>query len=105
MGKKTIAGKEVDVDGDGFLSNLDDWNEEIAKEIAKEEGITSLDETHWKVINFMREDFKLKGAIPTLRRLKNASGVGTKEIYAHFPDGPSKKAAKIAGLGKPKGCI
>jgi tRNA 2-thiouridine synthesizing protein E len=77
----------------------------MALEIAKEEGLSELNEKHWKVIRFMRDDYKSKGQVPTLRRLKNESGVDTKEIYALFPDGPSKKAAKISGLEKPKGCI
>ena len=38
-------------------------------------------------------------------KLKNESGVGTKELYKLFPKGPAKKAALIAGLGKPHGCI
>lgn len=105
MPTKTIAGKTVEVDADGFLVNPDDWTEEIAAEIAKEEGIEELTEGHWKVINFMRKDFKEKGQIPTIRRMKNAGGIPTSELYQLFPDGPAKKAAKISGLGKPQGCV
>jgi tRNA 2-thiouridine synthesizing protein E len=53
----------------------------------------------------MREDFKEKGQIPTIRRIKNAGGVPIKEIYANFPSGPAKKAAMVSGLGKPQGCV
>jgi len=49
MPTKTIAGKTVEVDAEGFLVNPDDWNEDIAKELAKEEGIPELTEMHWKV--------------------------------------------------------
>jgi len=105
MPSKTYAGKTVEVDDEGFLLNPDDWTEEMAPELAKEVEIDSLNDTHWKVIKFMREDFKEKGQIPTLRRIKNAGGVGTKEIYAHFPNGPAKKASLISGLAKPQGCV
>ncbi len=105
MPTKTIAGKTVEVDADGFLVNPDDWNEDIARELAKEEGITELTEQHWKVIQFMRQDYKERGQIPTIRRIKNAGGVPVQELYKLFPDGPAKKAAKIAGLGKPQGCV
>ncbi len=105
MPTKTIAGKTVEVDAEGFLVNPDDWNEEIAKELAKEEGIEELTETHWKVINFMRQDYKERGQIPTIRRIKNAGGVPVQDLYKLFPDGPAKKAAKIAGLSKPQGCV
>jgi tRNA 2-thiouridine synthesizing protein E len=105
MPSKTFAGKTVEVDEEGFFLNAEDWSEDMAPELAKEVGIDSLNDTHWKVIRFMRDDFKEKGQIPTIRRIKNAGGVGTKEIYAHFPNGPAKKAAMISGLGKPQGCV
>ncbi len=105
MATKTYAGKAVEVDEEGFLSNPDDWTEEMASEIATEIGIGELTDVHWKVINFMRADFKDKGQIPTIRRIKNAGGVSTKDVYSAFPDGPAKKAAMISGLGKPQGCV
>ena len=105
MPNKTFAGKTVEVDDEGFLSNPDDWTEEMAPEIAKEEGINELTEGHWKVINFIRQDFKEKGQIPTIRRMKNAGGIATSELYQLFPQGPAKKSAKIAGFGKPQGCV
>ncbi len=105
MATKTYAGKTVEVDDEGFLKNMDDWNEDIAKEIAGEIGLGELTEMHWKVINFMRNDFKEKGQIPTIRRMKNAGGVPTKDLYDLFPGGPAKKAALVAGLGKPQGCV
>ncbi|NOX37568.1 MAG: TusE/DsrC/DsvC family sulfur relay protein [Calditrichaeota bacterium] len=104
MATKTIAGKSIEVDAEGFLLNPDDWNEAIAEALAREEGI-ELTEEHWKVIRFMRQDFKERGQIPTIRRIKNAGGIPVQDLYRLFPDGPAKKAAKIAGLGKPQGCV
>jgi tRNA 2-thiouridine synthesizing protein E len=100
-----IAGKALEIDEDGHLKNMSDWNEDVAKEIAKSEGIEELTDRHWAVINFMRKEFQEKGDAPSIRRLTKESGVHTKELYALFPKGPAKKSAKIAGLPKPKGCI
>jgi len=100
-----ILGRQLEVDADGNLANLDDWNEDVAKELAKMEGIEELTEKHWAIINFMRKEFKEKGTAPSIRKLTKESGVSTKELYELFPKGPAKKAAKIAGLPKPKGCI
>ncbi|MFQ5602948.1 MAG: TusE/DsrC/DsvC family sulfur relay protein [bacterium] len=105
MTTTTMTPKTVEVDAEGFLVNPDDWTEELAIELAKEVGINELTDGHWKVIRFMRQDFKEKGQIPTIRRIKNAGGVPTKDLYRLFPEGPAKKAAKIAGLGKPQGCV
>ena len=105
MATTEIAGKTIEIDADGHLVNLNDWDENLANEIAKLEGISLLTERHWLVINFMRQVFKEKGDAPSIRRLTKESGVPTKELYELFPMGPAKKAAKIAGLPKPKGCI
>lgn len=105
VGVKEILGKSLAIDADGNLANLADWNEEIAAAIAKEEGIEALNEKHWQVINYMRKVFSETGDAPSIRKLTKESGVDTKELYALFPKGPAKKAARIAGLPKPKGCI
>ena len=100
-----ISGTQVELDDDGNLKNLSDWNEEIAKELAKEEGIEELTDRHWIVIKFMRKVYEEKGDAPSIRKLTKESGVNTKELYQLFPKGPAKKSARIAGLPKPKGCI
>ena len=100
-----LVGKKFELDTDGHLKNANDWNEEVAKEFAKLEGIDELTDRHWIVINFMRKVYQEKGDAPSIRQLNKESGVQTKELYSLFPKGPAKKAAKIAGLPKPKGCI
>lgn len=105
MATREILSKLIEFDDDGHLKNPSDWNEEIAKELAKEAGIPELTDRHWLVINFMRKEYQEKGDAPSIRRLTKESGVDTKELYSLFPKGPAKLAAKIAGLPKPKGCI
>ncbi|MFZ1321633.1 MAG: TusE/DsrC/DsvC family sulfur relay protein [Ignavibacteria bacterium] len=105
MATLEILGKQLEVDSDGNLSDLNDWNKNIAIEIAKIEGIPELTERHWMVIDFMRNEYIEKGDGPTVRRLTKESGVPIKELYALFPKGPAKKAARIAGIPKPKGCV
>src|SRR6266567_6628408 len=101
----TLAGKLLELDADGNLANRNDWNEDIGREIAAIEGIPELTAQHWAVINFMRAVFEKEGDAPSIRRLTKESGVDTKTLYQLFPKGPAKRAAKIAGLPKPKGCI
>ena len=97
--------KALEFDKDGHLANREDWSEAIAQELAYLEDIGELNDRHWVVINFIRKEFEEKGDAPTIRKLTKQSGVSTKELYQLFPKGPAKKAAKIAGLPKPKGCI
>ncbi len=105
MATITILGKELAVDADGNLANLSDWNEDIAREMAAQDGIPELTSQHWAIINYMRKIFEKEGSAPSIRRLTKESGVDTKTLYQLFPKGPAKRAAKIAGLPKPVGCI
>ncbi len=106
MATKTIAGKTVQVNDEGFMTNPAEWTKDIAVELAKEEGIDPLTEAHWKVIDFSRKSAESSGgASPTLRTITNGCGISTKDLFALFPKGPAKKVARIAGLGKPEGCV
>lgn len=100
----TLAKLNVTLDSDGYLANWQDWTSELAEVFAAEEAI-QLTERHWIVINFARDVFKKEGDAPTLRRITKETDVKTKELYQLFPDGPAKKAARIAGLKKPTGCL
>ena len=92
-------------DAEGFFADPEQWSEEMAPEIARENGIDPLTDRHWLVIRFMRETYLTRGSAPTIRTLGKASGVPIKELYQLFPKGPAKLAAKIAGIPKPRGCI
>jgi len=99
-----INGHQVHVDDEGFLTDYDEWNEDLAKVLGAAIGIDLTDE-HWKVIHFLREDFATQGQTATARRVQTVGGVPVKEQFALFPKKPGKKMAYIAGLPKPHGCV
>lgn len=101
---KEIAGTTVDVNEEGYLTDMSQWNEAIAAAIAAEEGVGPLGDGHWKVIRYLREQ-QAKGAALTIRGMGKSGIVTTKELYDLFPGGPLKKSSKIAGIPKPVGCI
>jgi TusE/DsrC/DsvC family sulfur relay protein len=105
MSAVTIAGSTVEVDAEGFLARPEQWNEQMAAEIARANGIEQLSDRHWQVVRFMRETFLESGSAPSIRSLGKTSGVPIKELYELFPKGPAKLAAKIGGIPKPRGCI
>jgi tRNA 2-thiouridine synthesizing protein E len=105
MATRELAGVTIEFDDDGYLEDASVWNEDIAAALAKEEGIDELTDRHMQVIQFMRKEFEEKGSGPSIRRLTKESGVPIKELYELFPGGPAKKAARIAGIKKPHGCI
>ncbi|MDP2014717.1 MAG: TusE/DsrC/DsvC family sulfur relay protein, partial [Actinomycetota bacterium] len=78
--------------------------EDIAKVLAQQIDVDLTDE-HWKVLRFLREDYKTEGESATTRRVQTVGGIPVKEQFALFPKKPAKKMAYIAGLPKPKGCV
>jgi TusE/DsrC/DsvC family sulfur relay protein len=100
-----LTGLPVERDAEGFFTDPQQWTEEMAGEIARENGIDELTDRHWIVIRFMRNAYLEKGSAPSIRTLGKVSGVPIKELYQLFPRGPAKLAAKIAGIPKPRGCI
>jgi tRNA 2-thiouridine synthesizing protein E len=103
MIEKTYAGTSITCNEEGYLTDLNQWNREVATEIAKEEGIEMTD-AHWKVISFIQDQYRSE--IPlTIRKVGKSGVVDIKQFYALFPEGPLKKASRISGIPKPVGCI
>ena len=105
MATRDIAGQTVQINDEGFMTDPNEWDKEIAVVIASEQGITEMTDEHWKVIDYCREVGMESGSAPTLRNITNGAGVSTKALFGLFPKGPAKKVAKISGLGKPEGCV
>ena len=105
MATQVIAGQEVAVDDEGFMTDPSQWSNEIAEVLAKQIAIDTLTDEHWSVIRFLREDFEQEGQTATIRRVSTVAGVPTKQLYTLFPKKPAKKMAYISGLPKPKGCV
>jgi TusE/DsrC/DsvC family sulfur relay protein len=101
----TLTGAPVALDPEGFFVDPEEWTEEMAPQIARDNGIAELTDAHWQVIRFMRDTFLRTGSAPSIRTLGKVSGVPVKQLYQLFPKGPAKLAAKIAGIPKPHGCI
>ncbi len=105
MTTATIAGLEVELNDDEFMTDPQQWTAEIAESLAAEVGIAPLTDRHWKVIEFCRRDAAEQGTAPGLRRITKETGVPMKEMYQLFPKGPGILAAKVSGLTKPKSCV
>ena len=103
-----MAYADLETSENGYLTNTEDWSEDIAKEIADADGL-DLSDRHWDLINFLREEFfENHGAQPNERNMVKAMSsawgekIATKDLYELFPNQPSKQATKIAGLPETK---
>ncbi|MDM8568477.1 TusE/DsrC/DsvC family sulfur relay protein [Thiotrichales bacterium HSG1] len=105
-----IDGNTVESDANGYLVEIDDWSEDVAKAIAAQEGIEDVTQRHWDVINYLRDEYiNNAGNQPNMRKMTKVmqttwgdKKVDAKAIYELFPAGPSKQAGKIAGLPESK---
>lgn len=100
-----------DVDKEGFLRNLADWNEGVAATLAAREGI-ELGERHWAVIRMLRAFYARTGVAPAMRPLVKLTREtlgpecgSSVYLLGLFPGNPAKVAAKIAGLPRPTNCL
>jgi len=100
----TIAGHEVHVDDEGFMTEYDEWTEEVGKQLAANIGL-DLSDRHRDVIRWLRDDYCEQGETATLRRVSTKAGIPTKDLFTLFPKKPAKKMAYVAGLPKPAGCV
>jgi len=80
--KKEIAGKIIEVDEEGYMTNMDEWNPEIAKELAKEIGI-ELTEKHFEVINYLRKLVK-EGEALSIRKIGKSGVVSINETRTFY---------------------
>lgn len=99
-----VNGKTIAANANGYLENLEDWNEDVAKAIAAAESVT-LTEKSWDLINYLRDEYLNNGGNqPNDRTIVKAmsdkwgTAVQSKDLYELFPMQPSKQAGKIAGL-------
>lgn len=96
-------------DGEGYLTDPENWNREIAQAMAEEEQL-ELTETSWPIIEFMRGYWQEHQVAPDVRHvvdfLVNERGMDKKSakalLFQLFPYGYVKQACKIAGMMRPR---
>ena len=101
----TVNGTDIELNENGYLVDLDQWNENVAEALAEKEGLT-LSERHWDVIRYLREEYFDNNANqPNNRVMAKAMGakwqgekVTASTLFELFPGTPSKQAGLIAGL-------
>ncbi|MCV6613142.1 MAG: TusE/DsrC/DsvC family sulfur relay protein [Amphritea sp.] len=111
MSNIIVAGKQIELDPEGYLRELSDWSSDVAEYIAQQEGI-ELTAEHWEILEVLRNFYQQFEMSPAMRPLVKAvtRSLGPdkgKSIYlmSLFPGSPPKLASKIAGLPKPTNCL
>ena len=100
-----VNGKSIETTASGFLENIEDWSEDLAKIIADEEKL-ELTERHWDVVNFLRDEFinnagnqpNTRDMVKAMTKLWDDKSINAKTLYDLFPGDPSKQGGRIGGL-------
>jgi len=112
MANTLVLGKHtLNLDKDGYLLNLEDWTEEVAKLLATQLEI-ELSPAHWEILSLIRKFHQLRGLSPVMRILVKLvqSELGPTKgnslyLLKLFPESPARIASKIAGLPRPVNCL
>lgn len=99
MAQLHVGGAGIDIDPEGFLQDPQQWNEEVARALARHEGIQALNGEKIAILKFLREYFEKNHNFPILRYVCKKVGASANCITEEFTD--PMKAWKIAGLPKP----
>jgi TusE/DsrC/DsvC family sulfur relay protein len=99
-----VNGTSIETTESGYLTNPNDWNEDVAKTLAAGEGI-ELTDKHWDIIHYLRDEYLNNNQNQPMERqlLKDigkkwGSKPSSKDVYKLFPLAPTKQGTKIAGL-------
>lgn len=111
MSTLIVGDRQIALDKDGFLVDLQDWSREVAEALAGREQI-ALTPDHWDILELLRQfyaEFQLSPATRPLIKytaLKLGAEKGSSpHLNRLFNGTPAKLAAKLAGLPKPTNCI
>jgi len=111
MNTLNVAGCSLALDKDGYLTDLQDWSEEVAEALARREEL-ELSAEHWEILRLLRDfhaQFQLSPATRPLIKyvaLKLGPEKGNSlHLNRLFKGTPAKLAAKLAGLPKPTNCL
>lgn len=96
-------------DTEGYIVDPQDWNEQIAQQLAAEESLM-LNAEYWSVLYFMRHYWTEHHIAPDVRHvithITDEYDLSKKQAKQHlfklFPYGYVKQACKIAGMQRPR---
>ena len=94
----------VERDGDGYLMNMNDWSEDVMRQMAEEDGF-DLDDDKVEQIMKAREYYDENATVPPIRKFAKYAGQDQKEMFKLWMTGPMKPITKYGGLPKPTGCV
>lgn len=99
MGTIEYEGRKIEVDGDGYLANIDDWDDTVANALAKQEGMDLVTHDQLDMLKFMRQYYQKYNFFPIVGAVCKNVHQPEDCVSEEFMDPVT--AWKIAGLPEP----
>jgi tRNA 2-thiouridine synthesizing protein E len=91
-------------DGDGYLTDMNQWTPEIARAMADADNF-DLSDDRWEQVLKAREYYEDHSVVPPIRKFAKYLGADQKQMFKLWLTGPMKPITKYGGLPKPTGCV
>jgi TusE/DsrC/DsvC family sulfur relay protein len=91
--------KALSADEEGFLTDSEDWNDDVAAVLAGREGIGQLSEEQFSILRALRNYYREHRFFPIVRAICRSVHQARTCVTDQFPDPVT--AWKIAGLPNP----
>jgi TusE/DsrC/DsvC family sulfur relay protein len=106
-----VRGETIETDEAGYIADREAWNEDVAIALAEDEEV-DMTETHWGLVDYVREYYAENQTHPTMHILVKSLGKQLGKtfreekayvnfLYQLFPRDPVSQLCRIAGLPKP----
>lgn len=86
-------------DVDGFLRETNAWNDEVARRIARKDGLGELSQGQLALLRHLRASYQRMGAPPALAHVCRLGGFEGDCMHRLFPN--PREAWRVAGLPNP----
>ncbi len=105
--KSVMGNGEFDPEKQDRLADLENWDQKVGEELARQEGLT-MTAAHWAVVTFLRDYYREHGRARSGRVLTEALEArffaqgGRKYLYQLFPGGPVAQGSRIGAVPAPQ---
>jgi len=89
----------VEFDPDGFIMDPYDWDEDLAVQLAINDGLDELTDHHWQVIGYLREHYLAHQSLPPLSYVEWLFGLERDQVRHMFHG--MREVWRVAGLPNP----
>jgi len=103
----TVNDTQIEIDGDGFMVDPGQWDEDVMHALAVNDGL-ELNEEHVNYIKDAVAMYEADGVCPSIRVFAKKHGMDrkAKPLYELFTSGVMKRIAKYSGkIPRPTGCV